>query len=288
MPSPGQLSLEQPRLAVPRAVEGEVRITWVGHASFLVQLGRWNVLTDPVWSERASPLPWTGPARLVPPGIEFERLPPIDVVVLSHDHYDHLDAPTVRRLAARHGSALHWIAPLGHADWLARRGAERVTELDWWSSTRLEAGGSALDVTAYPAQHWSRRRPFERSPRLWASFGLCGQAGRRVYFGGDSGYAPIFREIGSRAGPFDATLLPIGAYEPRWFMRGAHMDPTEAVQSYRDLGGRGRFVAMHWGTFILTDEPILEPPARTRRAWEEAGLPATDLSILRHGETLIL
>jgi N-acyl-phosphatidylethanolamine-hydrolysing phospholipase D len=288
VPPPEQLAPATPNVALPRASAAEVRITWVGHATFLLQMGRWNVLTDPVWSERASPISWTGPSRLVPPGLSFEALPPIDLVILSHDHYDHLDDPTVRRLLARHGAGLRWVVPLGLGKWLARRGAKQVIELDWWGSARVEEAADGLDVTAYPAQHWSRRRPFERSPRLWASFGLDAGAGRRVYFGGDSGYAPIFREIGSRAGPFDAALLPIGAYEPRWFMRGAHMDPSEAVRTYLDLGGRGRFVAMHWGTFILTDEPILEPPARTRQAWLEAGLPDADLSILRHGETLIL
>lgn len=285
---PGRLELPvaTPQFALPRARTGELRATWVGHSTFLLQIGRWNVLTDPVWSDRVSPLPWLGPRRLVRPGIPFDGLPPIDVIVISHDHYDHLDAPTVRALTGRFPDA-RWVAPLGHANWLARRGARTIDELDWWTSVRLEAEGASLEITALPAQHWTRRNPFVESRRLWAGFGLDGGPGRRVFFAGDSGYGEAFREIGRRAGPFDVVLLPIGAYEPRWFMSGAHMDPAEAVQAYIDLGSTGSFVAMHWGTFILTDEPVLEPPRLAREAWAASGLPPANLSILRHGETLI-
>jgi N-acyl-phosphatidylethanolamine-hydrolysing phospholipase D len=260
-----------------------MRLTWIGHATFLVQAGPLNVLTDPVWSATVSPIPGLGPRRLAPPGLPLEALPPVDAVLLSHDHYDHLDAATVRRLARGHPDAV-WIAPLGYRAWLARRGVRRTLELDWWQATSLGDSG-AVTVTALPAQHWTRRSPLDEGGRLWASFALETPAAR-VYFGGDSGYCPAFAEIGRRLGRFDAVLLPIGAYEPRWFMRAAHMNPEEAVRAWIDLGASGRLVAMHWGTFVLTDEPVLEPPARLRDAWRAAGLPDAQLSILRHGETL--
>jgi N-acyl-phosphatidylethanolamine-hydrolysing phospholipase D len=261
-------------------------------------MGRWNVLTDPVWSRRASPVPWAGPARLVRPGLPLDRLPPVDAVVLSHDHYDHLDAPTVARLRKRFGDALHWFTPLGYHEWLAGRGVERVAELDWWDEAFLGQDGGTrggtqsgtqsgrLRFRAVPAQHWTRRGPFGALARLWAAWVLEEESGLRVFFAGDTGYFPGFREIGRRYGPFDAVLLPIGAYEPRWFMRPMHMNPEEAVRAYGELGGSGLFVAMHWGTFRLTDEPVLEPPMRVRAAWEAEGLPPEELKVLRHGETV--
>jgi N-acyl-phosphatidylethanolamine-hydrolysing phospholipase D len=286
-PGPGAIRMATPAIARPRAAPGELRTTWVGHATFLLQLGGVNVLTDPMWSRRASPLPWLGPARLVPPGLPFDALPPIDVVVLSHDHYDHLDAGTVRRLARRFGDGIHWIAPLGYTGWLRRRGAARITELDWWQHADVETEAGLLGITAVPSQHWTRRTPFSERTRLWASYRLASPDGR-VYFCGDSGYFDGLRAIGAALGPFDAALLPVGAYEPRWFMRAAHMNPEEAVRAYCDLGCSGTFVAMHWGTFRLTDEPPLEPPARTRAAWAEAGLPPADLWVPRHGETRVV
>jgi len=278
------LPVAVPDPALPRASGGEVRITWVGHATFLIQAGPVNVLTDPVWSDTVSPIPGLGPRRLVAPGLAFDALPPIDIVLLSHDHYDHLDAPTVRRLARRHPGAA-WIAPVGYRRWLRRRGVRQIRELDWWEPTRPDVAGVTVTVTALPVQHWTRRTPIDTGRRLWASFGLE-TPDARIYFAGDSGYCPAFSEIGGRMGPFDAALLPIGAYEPRWFMRTAHMDPDEAVQAWHDLGASGRLVAMHWGTFVLTDEPVLEPPARLRAAWDRSENNPALLSILRHGETL--
>lgn len=287
-PPAGAFPLAESDVARPRAPVDEVRITWVGHASFLVQAGGLNLLTDPVWSRRASPLRWAGPARFVPPGIAWEALPPIDAVLLSHDHYDHLDDDTVRRLHARFGGGLRWLAPLAYREWLGARGITGVTELDWWDETTLEGHGGALRAVCLPAQHWTRRGLREFNDRLWGSWMLATPSGRRVYFAGDSGYWPGFREIGERFGPLDAALVPIGAYEPRWFMRAAHMNPEEAVRTYLDLGGAGLFAGMHWGTFRLTDEDPLEPPVRTRAAWAEAGLPAERLWIPRHGETRVV
>ncbi|MEJ2216796.1 MAG: MBL fold metallo-hydrolase [Gemmatimonadota bacterium] len=282
-PPPQAIPRAEPQPARPRAEPGELRLTWVGHATFLVQQGGLNLLTDPVWSRRASPLRWVGPARLSPPGLAFGSLPPIDGVVISHDHYDHLDAPTVRRLARRHPAA-RWFTPLGYGRWLRKRGVRDVVELDWWDESVLETDRGRLHVMALPAQHWTRRRPWDGYERLWAAWRIRDNRGA-ILFGGDSGYFAGYAEVGRRAGPFSATLLPIGAYAPRWFMRLAHMDPEEAVRAYRDLGGIGAFVAMHWGTFRLSDEAPLEPPERVRAAWVAAGLPPADLWIPAIGES---
>jgi len=282
-PPPSAWQLAEPQLGSGPPGAGEARITWVGHATFLIQLPTANVLTDPVWSRRASPVSWLGPSRLVPPALSFDALPDIDLVLISHDHYDHLDRPTVRRLHERFGERLTWITPRGYADWLGRLQVTRVAELEWWQSVEFANG---LVCTALPARHWSRRLPWDGMRRHWASFALARLGDPRIYFCGDSGYAPLFAEVGRREGPFDAALLPIGAYDPRWFMQTAHMDPEEAVQVWVDLGAHGALIPMHWGTFRLTDEPPLEPPVRLRAAWTRRDLPAGALRIARHGETV--
>ncbi|MEJ2185376.1 MAG: MBL fold metallo-hydrolase [Gemmatimonadota bacterium] len=282
-PRPDAIPRREPVPALPRGREDELRLTWVGHATFLVQHGGLNLLTDPVWSRRASPFRWVGPKRLSAPGMAFDRLPPIDGVVISHDDYDHLDAPTVRRVTRAHPAA-RWYAPLGYRGWLEKRGVREVVELDWWDEAVLETEAGRLRLMALPAQHWTRRKPWDGYDRLWAAWRIRDDHGS-VFFGGDSGYFAGYAEIGRRAGPFNAALLPIGAYAPRWFMRLAHMDPEEAVRAYRDLGGSGAFVAMHWGTFRLSDEAPLEPPERLRAAWAAAGLPPADLWIPSLGES---
>ena len=211
-------------------------------------------------------------------------------MVLSHDHYDHLDEPTIRALARRDGERVTWLTPLRYRDWLEARGAQRIVELDWWEEAVVNGGADGTTMTAIssPCQHWTRRRVRART-RLWSAWTLrAGPQGPSVYFGGDSGYFPGYPEVGARTGPFDAVLLPIGAYEPRWFMRISHMNPEEAVRAFRDLGGSGVFVGMHWGTFRLTDEPMLEPPERARAAWTSAGLPPERLWIPALGETRVL
>jgi N-acyl-phosphatidylethanolamine-hydrolysing phospholipase D len=286
-PHPAALPIAAHGIAAPQAAASELRITWVGHATFLVQIGAFNLLTDPVWSERVSPVPWAGPRRLVAPAAPFDALPPIDAVLLSHDHYDHLDSPTVRRLHARFGDRLRWITPLGYSKWFGARGVHNIVELDWGDTTAVGAGQARVSVSAAPARHWTRRRPFGRSRRLWASFAIDGANAGSVYFGGDSGWFPGYPDIRRAHGPFDAVILPIGAYEPRWFMKAMHMSPDEAVQAYRELGSTGTFLPMHWGTFMLADEPPLEPPALLRQAWTRAGLSDADLRVLRHGETFV-
>ena len=301
-PAPGQLPVGTPRIGHP-VIEGEgVRVTWVGHTTFLVQLPGLNVLTDPVWSERASPVTFTGARRFVPPLPALDELPPIHAVLLSHDHFDHLDRATVRALHRRHGDDLTWFTPLGYGGWFGRLGVRRVVELDWWQSADAPGGRFAFHAT--PARHWTRRTPWGTNARLWGSWaivprpedpspahgggpaGAARRGGPRVFFGGDSGYAGCFSEIGARLGPFDVSLIPIGAYEPRWFMAASHVDPEEALQIYRDIGGSGAFVPGHWGTFRLTFEDPLDPPRRTREAWTAAGLPLAALHVLRHGDTV--
>ena len=298
--------------ATPRAGAGRTSLTWVGHSTFLIQAAGRNILTDPVWGARASPVAFAGPRRRVPAAVAFEALPPIDVVLISHDHYDHLDEPTVRRLAAEHPGA-RWAAPLGVRAWLERRGVRVVTEHDWWDAVALEPdadagagardGGAAprLTATCVPAQHFSGRAVAGRDATLWCGWVLSwddgvAEGGRRraIYYVGDTGLHPAFAEIGARAGPFDLVLMPIGAYDPRWFMRPVHLDPEEAIEAYRAMTGAKTLgsgspgpalVGMHWGTFKLTDEALDEPPRRTRAAWERAGLDSSSLWILAHGET---
>jgi N-acyl-phosphatidylethanolamine-hydrolysing phospholipase D len=278
----GQFPTATPSFTVPRADQRDLTLTWVGHATFLIQIGGLNVLTDPVWSERCSPVQCAGPRRFMPPGIPFDRLPPIDLVLQSHDHYDHLDDLTVRRLAREHPDA-QWFAPLRLGDWLRQRGVQVAGELDWWE----RAISSSLEILAIPAQHFSGRG-LKRNASLWCGWVVRG-GDRAVYFVGDTGKHPLFQEIGRRCGPFDAIIAPIGAYDPRWFMAPVHVNPEEAVDAYRELTATGDrhcpLVAMHWGTFKLTDEPMTEPPERAGAAWRAASLPDDRLWILKHGET---
>lgn len=286
-PEPGRLTSVTPEPAYPAVDPGQVRVTWIGHATVLIQLAGLNVLTDPVWSERCSPVGLMGPRRFVPPPIEIDALPPVHAVLLSHDHYDHLDRSTVRALHARFADGLTWLTPLSYRDWLARLGIHRVVERDWWEAAELPGG--TFEAVSVPARHWTRRRPLGTNRRLWCGWVLKpagDRAGPRVWFAGDSGCCPAFTEIGDRLGPFDVSLVPIGAYEPSWFMAAAHMNPEEAVRAYQEAGGRGAFVGIHWGTWRLTFEDPLEPPVRARAAWEAAGLPDQDLHLPRHGATI--
>jgi len=281
-PDPSVFQVAEPAFRSPRAAAAELTVTWVGHATVLLQLGELNVLTDPHWSKRASPLQSAGPARWVKPGVAFDDLPPIDLVLISHNHYDHLDDRTVRRLAAAFPDAA-WRVPLGLAAFVRRRGARDVEALDWWHETRLRD----TVVTCTPAQHFSARSPFDRNRTLWCGWALARQ-GHRVFFAGDTGYHPEFAAIGERLGPFDLTLFPVGAYEPRWFMGPVHMNPEEAVRAFQDSRAgcdEGVMVPIHWGTFKLTDEPMDEPPRRTIAAWTAAGLPRDRLWLLEHGES---
>ena len=261
-----------------RANAAEPTVTWVGHATLLIQLDGVNVLTDPQWSERASPLSFAGPRRLTPPGLRFEDLPPVHVVLISHDHFDHLDEATVRRLAAVHRPRFY--VPLGLRAWLAGLGITDVVELDWWES-RTERG---LMLTSVPVQHWTSRSFFEQNTRLWSGWAVAGRE-RRLFFAGDTGYwPPYFQAIGARLGPFDVAAVAIGAYTPAAIMRFTHTTPEESLQIFADVRAH-HFLAMHWGTFDLADEPLTEPPERLRAEAGRLGLDAERVWILQHGET---
>ncbi|MFL5488572.1 MAG: MBL fold metallo-hydrolase [Gemmatimonadaceae bacterium] len=286
-PDPRIFTLADPRFIVPRAAPERLTITWVGHTSFLIQIAGLNVLLDPVWSKRASPVQFAGPRRWVPPAVEFDRLPPIDVVVLSHDHYDHLDAGTISRIAERF-PAVGWYAPLGVGSFLRRHGAREVTERDWWE----EGSIGSLHLTCLPAQHFSGRTLGSRNNSLWCGWALR-SPNHAIFFAGDTALHPDFDVIATRSGPFDIAILPIGAYEPRWFMGSVHMNPDDCMQAFAQLAGvqRGHrlvLAAAHWGTFKLTDEPMDEPPTRMRELWGAARRDASDLWILQHGETRMI
>jgi L-ascorbate metabolism protein UlaG (beta-lactamase superfamily) len=252
-----------PRTAAPLAV------TWYGHSSVLIEIDGCRVLADPVWGERASPSPTLGPRRMHPVPVPLSAVPPVDAVVISHDHYDHLDLPTVRALL-RAGSA-PFVVPLGIGDHLRRWGVPdaRIVELDWGRSTTV----GALTLTCTEARHFSGRG-LQRNTTLWSSWAITGPR-HRVFFGGDTGYTPAFADIGSALGPFDLTLLPIGAYSDRWPL--IHMTPEEAVRAHRDLtgdpaGGAGLLVPVHWATFNLGFHTWAEPVQRLRAAAAGAGV----------------
>jgi N-acyl-phosphatidylethanolamine-hydrolysing phospholipase D len=243
-----------PDVRMLRENRTEATVTWVGHSTLLVQLDGVNLLTDPVWSHRLGPLSGTvGVTRFTPPGIPFDDLPPIDVVVISHDHYDHLDEPTVRRLARTFHPL--FVVPLGIKAWLADRGITNVVELDWSESVKVKG----VEIVCAPAQHGSGRSLIDGGRRLWASWAVIGS--QRFYFGGDSGYASHFELIGRLLGPFDLAALPIGSYTPRAIARTVHMSPEEALLAARDLRAQ-YFIGIHWGTYKLAREPYGEPPRR--------------------------
>ncbi len=253
-------------------------VTWIGHATLLVQMDHASFLTDPTWSDAASPVPGIGPRRFAPPGVALEDLPPIDFVLISHNHYDHLDLDTLRALAARNADT-RFLVPLGNGELLREEGIDRVEELDWGGRTTV--GG--LEIHCLPSQHWSRRGAFDMRRALWASWAVIG-SDRRVYFAGDTGYFDGFERAGRALGPFDLAALPIGAYEPQAMMRPWHLDPEEAARAGSELRAR-RLVAIHYGTFDLSDEPLDEPPRRFRRAAAEAGYAEHDAWLLAVGET---
>jgi len=257
----------------------EPQLVWLGHASFLFQYHGLSLLTDPVLSDRASPFRLVGPKRYTPPALAVSDMPPIHVVLISHNHYDHLDEKTVHQLHRRFGDSLCFCIPMGLRRWFEKRGIHNLVELDWWQSGSLSGN---QEVFCLPAQHFSGRTPTDTNTSLWCSW-LLEIDGFRLYFAGDTGYGRIFRKIGELFSPIDLALLPIGAYDPRWFMAPVHVMPEEAVKIHQDIGAR-QSVAMHWGTFVLTDEPIDEPPRRLRQALEKQGLSESEFRVMQHGE----
>ncbi len=255
-------------------------ITWIGHACFLIRLAGKIILTDPYLTKHASPIRF-GPKRFVPPGIPISALPAIDVILLSHNHYDHLDDQGLRKL--RHRDRTTVMTPLGNAKFLTDKGFKEVIELDWHESSEI----GEITVTALPVIHWSQRNRSDTNKSLWSGFSI--KAGQHLpfFFSGDSGYGPVFRELGDRYGPFDLAIVGIGAYEPRAIMQASHANPEEAVQMAVDLQARA-VLGMHWGTVLLTEEPPFEPPGRFRAAAASARYAPDDTWIMAIGETRLL
>lgn len=266
----------RPGAPPPRSAE-RLRVTFINHTAFLLQLNGINILTDPIWSERASPVSWAGPRRFRPPGIRFDDLPPIDLVLLSHDHYDHMDMPTLRRLQKRFRPTIY--AGLKNAALLARHGIKSVVELDWWQEATARRD---LWITAVPAQHFSGRGLFDRDKRLWCGYVIC--AGETcIYFAGDTGAGPHVEQVARAFPQIDLAILPIGAYRPEWFMGEVHMSPQQAVEAHLQLGARVS-VASHFGTFSLADDGMDEPVEALNEAMQRNDVQANEFLVLSFGE----
>lgn len=250
------------------------QVTWIGHATVLIQHRGVNILTDPIFSQRASPLSFAGPRRVTQPALTLQELPAIDYVVISHNHYDHLDADSVAAI----GDRAQWLTPLGYREWFAEQGVSNVVELDWWQSHSTPQ----VKIMATPVQHWTGRGLHDRYRALWGGWAV--RVGEfNFWFSGDTGYNDVqFKEIGARLGPFDLGIIAVGGYEPRWFMGDMHVNPEESVQIHQDIGARYS-IGVHWGTFPLTAEPIDEPPKRLAEA--AATLSDTEFMTIAIGET---
>ncbi len=254
----GEHSVVPDRYLVPReqaraglAAMADPRITWIGHSTFLIGLGDHNILTDPFFSNRASPLPFAGPERFVPPGLDIDELPPIDTIVISHNHYDHMDVAALKKLAHRFPDA-RVLVPLGDGPLVRKSGFTDVRELDWYDTEDR----NGLNITAVPAIHRSARGPFDLNETLWCGYVLSG-AGLKIWFAGDTGAGPVFNEVAKRVGPVDVALVPIGGFLPRDVLRSVHVTPEEAVELARIMGAKTA-IGMHWGTLPLGDDTPLD------------------------------
>jgi len=281
----GNVFSSKPNVDIPREVhDGSIfnenkpyTVTWIGHSTVLIQMEGKNILTDPVWAEKIGPMKLVGIPRVSAPGVTIDKLPPIDIVLISHNHYDHLDESSIEELADRFPNATYYV-PLRVRDWFEERGIRNIEEYDWWEGGTF----NGLKIICTPAQHFSGRWINDRNQTLWCSWVVLGK--KRMYFGGDSGYCSHPANIGKRFGPFDLTMIPIGAYEPRQLMKPVHMNPDEAVQTNLDVRGK-KMLAIHWGTFAMTDEPMDEPPKKLYDAVNARNLSRSDYWVLKLGET---
>jgi N-acyl-phosphatidylethanolamine-hydrolysing phospholipase D len=270
--------------ALANPPQDAIQATWIGHATVLVQIQGLNFLTDPVFAQRCSPLSFAGPKRVVAPALTAENLPQIDAVLLSHNHYDHLCESSVKALLKRFPD-IKFFVPLGLASFFTKKGvsSSNVVEMDWWEEIEFKN----VKVTFTPAQHWSSRTGFDKKATLWGGWALEGlqnpnNINLKFWFAGDTGYCPVFKEIGKKLGPFDLAAIPIGAYSPRWFMQTQHVDAEEAVTVAEDVQSM-RSMAIHCCTFSLTDEPLDEPIHLLKQTLEKKGKPSSEFVVLRHG-----
>ncbi len=263
-------------------IEGDsIVVTFVNHSTFLIQTQGLNILTDPVWSERASPVPFAGPKRMRPPGIRFEDLPQIDIILLTHNHYDHLDIKTMQKLADLYSPAIY--TPLGVGLYLEKKGIENVTEMDWWDEAETSGG---LNLVCTPAQHFSGRGSFDRDRTLWSGFALRTEKGY-LYYSGDTGYGEFFNEIAEKLSPIRLSILPIGAYKPTWFMAPIHTSPFDAVKIHQILKSP-KSIGMHFGTFPLADDGMNDPATDLKIALEKEGIAPGDFIVPVEGVSLVL
>lgn len=256
-----------------------VRVTFINHSTFLIQVDGLNILTDPIWSERASPFSWIGPERMRPPGIRFEDLPPIDVVLISHNHYDHLDIPTMEKIVSRHNPKI--VTPLGVTKFLTEQkttGKETI-DLDWWEKIKIN---DSVSIQAVPAQHFSGRGMGDRDATLWCGYVIYTKDGN-LYFAGDTGYnTETFKTIGERAGSIKIALIPIGSYKPQWFMSPIHVSPEEAVKIHLDINAQ-KSIGIHFGTFPLGDDGQYDPIEDLQKAKEKLDVSESGFIVLDEG-----
>jgi N-acyl-phosphatidylethanolamine-hydrolysing phospholipase D len=273
----------------------EPAITWIGHATMLVQMGGLNILLDPIFSERASPVQFAGPKRYQAPGISLKDLPRIDAVLISHNHYDHLDTASVKALNQQAGGSPLFIVPLGVKKWFASEGIENVQQMDWWDKQTVKTAAGEVEIHFTPVQHWSARSMGDRRATLWGGYALFAPD-FQLYFSGDTGYSQDFldtqkhfaaRQTAALGGSFDMALIAVGAYAPRWFMKEQHVNPEEAVQIHLDLQAK-RSIGVHWGTFDLTDESLDQPPKDLAAARAAKNLPNEAFDVMAIGQTLKL
>ena len=262
---PRHLNIQPKKVPTERVYDGTLRATFINHSTVLLQVQGMNILTDPIWSERCSPFKWLGPKRVISPGIRFEDLPPIDLVLLSHNHYDHMDLPTLKRLNQVHHPEI--FVSKGNRPLLVRNGILKVIEFDWWQERKVT---SHLKITFVPAQHFANRGVMDRNMTLWGGFVLEGRM-PTIFFAGDTGYGTHFKLIREKFGSIGLSLLPIGAYKPEWFMKSVHMSPFDAVQAHLDLESK-QSIGIHFGTFQLSDEKLDSPINDLAKAIEQNGI----------------
>jgi L-ascorbate metabolism protein UlaG (beta-lactamase superfamily) len=260
-----------------RENKSEFTVTWIGHSTLLIQMDGMNILTDPIWSDRCSPVQFAGPKRHIKPGVKLEELPKIDAIIISHNHYDHLDRLTIEHF----GNEPVYFVPLGIGEFLDDLDITNYEELDWWDELTL----NGLQFVCTPAQHFSNRSMFDRNKTLWCGWIIQGKF-ETIYFAGDTGYFPGFAEIGEKFDSITVAAIPIGAYLPRWFMSPVHVSPQEAVKAFLDVKA-DYFIPIHWGTFELADEPLDNPPISLKKEIERLHLDNNKFIILQHGETRI-